>query len=314
MGFTMFELRRLRLLHELSLRGTIAEVAATLSYSPSTVSQQLALLEREAGVSLLEADGRRVRLTPEGRMLAEHAARALALDEAARASLAEHAGWEPVRLAAMPTAAETIVPTALTLLGERAPGLRVELSELPPEESLFELWARRFDLVIAEQYPGHTRERRDGVQHDLLGEDPIRLVLPPDEEPTALHELRDRAWVMEPEGTAARQWAVQQCRAAGFEPDVRFAAADLTAHVRLVASGHAVGMLPDLIWGEGSAGVTLAPLPGDPVREVFTAVRAVGRDADAIRIVHGALADAFASHRRPARSSSASRPAGTENR
>ncbi|WP_375163723.1 LysR family transcriptional regulator [Microbacterium sp.] len=292
----MFELRRLRLLHELSLRGTIAEVAASLSYSPSTVSQQLALLEREAGVALLEPDGRRVRLTPQGRLLAEHAARALELDESARSALAGHAGWEPVRLAAMPTAAETIVPAALTLLAERAPELRVELAELPPEESLFELWARRFDLVIAEQYPGHTRERRDGVVHELLGEDPIRLVLPPAERPVPLHELRDRAWVMEPEGTAARQWAVQQCRAAGFDPDVRFDAADLTAHVRLIAAGHAVGMLPDLIWGDRELEVVLAPLPGDPVREVFTAIRAVSR-SDGIRAVRGALADALASHR-----------------
>jgi len=294
----MFELRRLRLLHELALRGTIAEVAASLSYSPSTVSQQLSLLEREAGVALLEPDGRRVRLTPQGRMLAQHAARALELDEAARAELVGTPGWEPVRLSAMPTAAETIVPAALTLLAERAPELRVELAELPPEESLFELWARRFDLVIAEQYPGHTRELRDGVEHDLLGEDPIRIVLPPSEPATPLPELRDRAWVMEPEGTAARQWAVQQCRAAGFEPDVRFEAADLTAHVRLVASGHAVGMLPDLIWGDEPSPLTVAELPGSPVREVFTAVRAASRADESVSLVRTALREAFAAHRR----------------
>lgn len=296
----MFELRRLRLLHELALRGTIAEVAASLSYSPSTVSQQLSLLEREAGVALLEPDGRRVRLTPQGRMLAEHAARALELDEAARASLTAHTGWEPVRLSAMPTAAETIVPAALTLLAERAPGLRVELAELPPEESLFELWARRFDLVIAEQYPGHTRELRDGVEHDLLGEDPIRIVLPRSEHPAPLPELRERAWVMEPEGTAARQWAVQQCRAAGFEPDVRYEAADLTAHVRLVASGHAVGMLPDLIWGDEPSPLTVADLPGSPVREVFTAVRSSSRGDESVALVRTALRGAFTAHRRVA--------------
>ncbi|UWF77297.1 LysR family transcriptional regulator [Microbacterium neungamense] len=296
----MFELRRLRMLHELALRGTIAEVAANLSYSPSTVSQQLAILEREAGVPLLEPDGRRVRLTAHGRQLAAHAARALELDEAARAALSAHGGLEPVRMAAMPTAAQTIVPAALTLLAERMPALRVEVAELAPEDGLFELAARRFDLVIAEQYPGHTRERREGVKHELLGEDPIRLVLPPAEEPQPLAALRDRAWVMEPPGTAARQWAVQQCRAAGFEPDVRFEATDLTAHVRLVAAGHAVGMLPDLIWGDRRPEVTLAPLPGEPVREVFTAVRTVAREAGGIRAVRSALAEALASHRDPA--------------
>lgn len=62
----MFELRRLRLLHELALRGTLAAVAEALSFNPSTISQQLAQLEKDAGVPLLVADGRRVRLTEHG--------------------------------------------------------------------------------------------------------------------------------------------------------------------------------------------------------------------------------------------------------
>lgn len=297
----MLELRRLRLLHEFALRGTIAEVAANLSYSPSTVSQQLALLEREAGVTLLEPDGRRMRLTPQGRLLAEHATRALEADEAAREALTTGTGLETVRLSAMQTAAEAVVPPALTLLAARAPQLRVTMTEAPPEEGLFELAARRYDLVIAEQYPGHTRERRDGVEHTLLGHDPIRLVLPPDEPVAELASMRDRVWVMEPTGTASRQWAMQQCRAAGFEPDVRFEADDLVAHARLIAAGHAVGMLPDLVWNDTvwsaeHPPVTVAPLPGDPVREVFTAIRTASRDSDSIRIVREALADAFTAH------------------
>ncbi|WP_315549623.1 LysR family transcriptional regulator [Microbacterium aurum] len=78
----MFELRRLRLLHELAQRGTLAAVAEALSYSPSTISQQLAQLERDAGVPLLVPEGRRVRLTEHGAALAAHAARALEADEA----------------------------------------------------------------------------------------------------------------------------------------------------------------------------------------------------------------------------------------
>ncbi|GAA5146830.1 LysR family transcriptional regulator [Microbacterium pseudoresistens] len=294
----MFELRRLRLLREFALRGTIADVAAALSYSPSTVSQQLAQLEREAGVALLEPDGRRIRLTAQGRLLAEHAARALELDEAAQHALAEAGRREPVRISAMATAAETIVPDALTLLADRAPDLRVEMTEAPPEQGLFELTTRRFDLVIAEQYPGHTRERREGTEHLLIGADPLRLALPPTEAPAALGALRERAWVMEPPGSAVRQWAVQQCRAAGFEPDVRFEAEGLTAHLRLIAAGHAVGMLPDLLWGRAPVPVTLADLPGSPVREVFAAVRAVSGESPEIRLVREALVDAFADYRR----------------
>jgi len=293
----MFELRRLRLLHELTLRGTIADVAAALSYSPSTVSQQLAQLEREAGASLLEPDGRRVRLTAQGHLLAAHAARALELDEAARAELssAQHA-QTTVRIAVMPTAAETLVPIVLTLLAESAPDLRLEMVEMAPEEGLFELQARAFDLVVAEQYAGYTRELRGGIDRTLLGLDPVRLAVPPQSTARELRDLHDHAWAMEPRGAAVREWAVQQCRAAGFEPDVRFEATDLIAHARLVAAGHAAAMVPDLAWTGDRASVRLLDLPGSPVREIFAATRASSRDNAAIAAVLEALTEALAVH------------------
>ena len=161
----MFELRRLRLLHELALRGTLAAVAEALSYSPSTISQQLAQLEKDAGVPLLIPDGRRVRLTEHGVALAAHASRALELEEQIRGELESlQPGIAPVRVAVLQTAAQAILPSALTLLAEREPGLRVEIAEVPPEEGLFELSARGFDLVIAEQYPGHTRRAPLGAR------------------------------------------------------------------------------------------------------------------------------------------------------
>ncbi|WP_457100960.1 LysR family transcriptional regulator [Microbacterium sp. P5_E9] len=298
----MFELRRLRLLHELALRGTLAAVAEALSYSPSTISQQLAQLEKDAGVPLLVPDGRRVRLTAHGEALAAHAARALELEEQIRGELESlQTGIAPVRVAVLQTAAQAILPNALTLLAEREPTLRVEIAEVPPEEGLFELSARGFDLVIAEQYPGHTRPHRSGLQRETLGNDPIRLALPPHDPAAGLTALRDRAWVMEPAGTAARQWAVQQCRAAGFEPDVRFEIADLTAQVRLIAAGRAVGVLPDLVWADVEPPVRLVDLPEAPAREIFTAARRSSTARAGIRAVRAALADAFAARSRLAR-------------
>jgi len=291
----VLELRRLRLLHELALRGTLAAVAEALSYSPSTISQQLGLLEKEAGVALLAPDGRRVRLTEHGRVLAAHAARALDLDEQARGELESLSpGLAPVRVAVMQTATLALLPTALALLGERAAGLRVELVQLPPEQGLFELTARGVDLVVAEQYPGHTRAHVEGLEREVLGTDPIRLAVPPADSARALHELHERAWAMEPAGTAAREWAVQQCRAAGFEPDVRFELADLTAHARLVATGHAVAVLPDLLWAGSPAPVRLLDLPELPAREVFVSQRVASRDRAGIVEVRRALRDAFA--------------------
>lgn len=296
---SVFELRRLRLLHELALRGTLAAVAEALSYSPSTISQQLAQLEKDAGVPLLTADGRRVRLTEHGVALAAHAARALELEEQIRGELeALQPGIAPVRVAVLQTAAQAILPYALTLLAEREPALRVEIAEVPPEEGLFELSARGFDLVIAEQYPGHTRAHRTGLERETLGSDPIRLALPPDDPAASLGELAERPWVMEPAGTAARQWAVQQCRAAGFEPDIRFELADLTAQVRLITAGRAVGVLPDLVWADLDPPVRLLSLPGDPVREIFTAARRSSASRSGIRAVRAALGDAFAARGR----------------
>lgn len=298
----MFDLRRLRLLHELSVRGTLSAVAEALAYSPSTISQQLAQLERDAGVRLLEPDGRRVRLTAQGASLAAHAARMLAADEAARAELERmQPSLAPVRVALMQSAAHGLLPRALDALAETEPGLRVEVAELAPEEGLFEVAARGFDLTVAEQYPGHTREHREGLERSLLGRDAIRLAVASgadvstgDADGTVrLEDLRDRAWVMEPVGTAARQWATQQCRAAGFEPDVRFELADLTAHVRLVASGHAVGMIPDLVFAGERPPVALVDLPGEPRRDVFTAVRRGTADRPGVRAVRRALQTAY---------------------
>jgi DNA-binding transcriptional LysR family regulator len=290
----MFDLRRLRLLHELSVRGTLAAVAEALAYSPSTISQQLAQLEREAGVELLEPDGRRVRLTAQGQALAAHAARMLEADERVRSELERmQPSLAPVRVAAMQSAVHALVPRALATLARDEPSLRIEIAEVPPEEGLFELAARGFDLVVAEQYPGHTREHRDGLERRLLGHDRIRLATAPGMRGAGLADLATRPWVMEPVGTAARQWATQQCRAAGFEPDVRFELADLTAHVRLIAAGAAVGMLPELVFAGAAAPVHLAELPGSPRREIFTAMRRGSGARPGIRTVQDALQAAF---------------------
>ncbi|MRH28072.1 LysR family transcriptional regulator [Microbacterium sp. SYP-A9085] len=291
----MYDLRRLRMLHELSLRGTLAAVAEALAYSPSTISQQLALLEREAGVTLFEPDGRGVRMTAHGRLLAAHAGRALELDEQARGELERlQPGAAPVRVAVMQTAAQAILAPALSIVAAAEPTLRVEVAEVPPEEGLFELSARRFDLVIAEQYPGSSREHRADLDRVVVGRDPIRLAVAPTDAAGGLTDLAGRAWVMEPRGTAARRWAVDQCRAAGFEPDVRFEVADLTAQVRLITTGHAVGLLPDLVWSGAAPTARLLDLPEASHRELFTAARRTTADRTGIRTVRAALKQAFA--------------------
>ncbi len=291
----MLNLHRLRLLHELAQRGTLAAVAEALGYSPSTVSQQLSILEREAGAELLAPEGRRVRLTAHGVALAAAGAELLALEERTRVGLeVAQERLAPVRVAVFQTAAHAILPGALAALAASAPELRVEVAVVPPEEGLAEVAARTFDLALAEQYPGRSRPLDGGLRRELLGLDPIRLALPPGDPARGIADVADRAWVMEPAGTAARDWSEQQCRAAGFEPDVRFVAEDLTAHARLIASGLAVGILPGFALAGAGRDVDAVDLPGSPHREIFTAVRAATGERPALVALRGALAAAFA--------------------
>lgn len=287
----MLDLKRLRLLRELRIRGTIAAVAEALAYSPSSVSQQLSLLEAEAGVPLLVKVGRRVQLTAQADVLVEHTAVLLDRMELMQAeldsSVADVRGT--VRLAVFQSAALGIVPQALTILAAEHPALRVEITQREPENALFEVWARDFDLVIAEQYPGHSAPRQAELDRVRLCEDSLRLA-----GAASLAEAASRPWVMEPRGTASRHWAEQSCRTAGFEPDVRFETADLQAHIRLVESGHAVALLPDLVWAGRTPTVQLAELAGSPHREVFTSVRDTSGSRPAILAVRDVLERAVA--------------------
>ena len=245
----MLDLRRLRLLRELARRGTIAAVAEALSYSPSAVSQQLATLEKEAGVRLLEPAGRRVRLTAQADLLVTHTEILLEEMERAEAALARS-------------------------LHETVGTLRVEVTELDPELALPALIAGEFDLILGEEYPGFPLSRpRETERLDLLT-DELRLITPAGWSERSLPSLASRPFVMEPVGTTAWEWATAACRQAGFEPDVRYTSTDLQIHLRLVESGLAAALLPDL---SGAADdrhhVAAHRLNGRPRRQIFTTVR-----------------------------------------
>ncbi|MEU8798057.1 LysR family transcriptional regulator [Spirillospora sp. NPDC048819] len=297
----MLDLHRLRLLRELKHRGTLAAVAEALSYSPSSISQQLSVLEKEAGVPLLEPVGRRVRLTAQAEILVAHTEAVLERLERAEADLAASLrGITGVlRVAAFQTAALALVPDALSLLRDAHPRLRVEITQREPESALPGLLARDFDLVITEEYPGDPSPRPAGIEYAELGEDEMTLALPApaDRGPggAGLADLAGVPWVMEPGGTASRRWATRLCRAAGFEPDVRFESTDLLLHLRLAERGHAAALLPGLVWSGRPPTVPVVRLPeGERVRRLFTASRRGGGSHPAVRAFRDALAGGFA--------------------
>lgn len=294
----MLEIRRLVLLRELAVRGTIAAVADALNFSPSAVSQQLSQLEKEAGMPLLRKSGRGVQLTPQAEVLVDSVGEVLDTLERAEARLqASAAGVSGrVRVAVFQSAALALMPATLLAMATRFPEVRVEMVQREPEEALRETWARDFDMVIAEQYPAHAAPHHPGLDRRPLTTDAIRLALPALQaalRPVAsLEEARNMPWVMEPRGTASRHFAEQLCRSTGFEPDVRYETADLQAHIRLVESGNAVALIPDLVWAGRDTSCRLLDLPAKPRRTIFTAQRLSGAASPAARAFRETLEEA----------------------
>lgn len=295
----MLEMKRLRLLWELRKRGTITAVAAALNYSPGAVSQQLSILEAEAGTQLLRKSGRTLEFTASGEALVAEVEELLAGLERAEAALhrtgAEVTGT--IRVTTFQTAMLAIIPGALRRLRDSVPELRVEVIQFEPGAALQETWARGYDLVIAEEYPGHAREHFPGLEREPLLQDRIRLGLPRPgvgdprfAQVNSLIDAADLPWVMEPPGTETRHWAEQTCRLAGFEPDVRYVTSDMQSHLRFVEAGHAVALLPGLALVGESADIRFVDLNGAPARFIFTAARSSMAGHPALLAVRDSLA------------------------
>ena len=298
----MIELRRLRLLHELNRLGTLAAVADSLSLSPSSVSSQLSLLEKELGVQLLEKVGRGVRLTPTARGLIPHIDVMLDRLELIAIDLAS-LDAEPrgtVRVASFQTAMIDLIPTALHDLRSFS-HLRVEVTQLEPEEALPALATHDYDLVLGEEFPSFPAPTFPGVVREPLFRDRLQIALGPGlqiaradpSDPVELEALRNLPWIMEPRGTISHAWVLSLCRAAGFEPDIRYESHDMLVHVAMVRNGHAVALLSDLFTSRYRSDVQLHPLPGAS-RLIFAATRHAHASTPALRVIREALLRASA--------------------
>jgi DNA-binding transcriptional LysR family regulator len=294
------ELRRLRLLHELSRFGTVAAVADVLSYSPSSVSVQLAQLEREAGAKLLRRVGRNVELTPAGQRLARHAAQALAADEAIRAELAgmSDAPRGRLRMAFVQTPALALLPGVLDRLAANAPDLQIEVVQRETAPALDDLRARAVDLVVGVEYdPVPVPRHRDVDRRDLIHEDVLLALHPehpaaPKRGPVRLGACETAAWATGHVGTGLDAVVRNVCnRLGGFEPDVRHRSDDGLVLSALVASGRAVALLPALL-AAAMPQITARRLREERLqRTIFTATRATTSEAPAVLAVREALRD-----------------------
>jgi DNA-binding transcriptional LysR family regulator len=291
----MLDLRRLRLLSELSRRGTIAEVARVAGYTPSAISQALAQLEREAGTALLERDGRRVRLTPAAHGLVARTERALAELDAAEAELAaEHEAVRgEITIGAFPSAAAGLVVPAVAELTGRHPELVCSVREHEPKDGIQLLRSGALDMLVSERYEEVEPAPAGGLESTPLMNEPLLLVLPRADRrrsPVALETLADARWIAGLAGTQFAAALEQACRGAGFRPRIAHRADDALLFQALVAAGVGIGLLPALACA-GSDGVRFAEVaaPGPPRRHIDALTRSAAARRPALAATLEAL-------------------------
>jgi DNA-binding transcriptional LysR family regulator len=308
----MLDLRRLRLLRELHERGTIAAVADALQFTPSAVSQQLAMLERETGVPLLERAGRGVRLTDPALVLVGHAEALLAEAALAEADLAAAVGSVTGRgrIASFQSAALRIAIPAMAELARDAPELRCELIGGEPEDALPALALGDLDLVIGDEWQHAPWRMPPGLDRHELLLDPVVLAMPIGH-PAArrrrravpLAELAGAPWITGPPGLGWEEMTERLCRENGrFTPEIRHRMNDAVVAAALVADGLGVALIPGLALPEDDPRIAIRPIAGErPTR----AIHAVTRASDAARPSTQAL---LAAVRRAARARRAPSP------
>ena len=295
----MLDVRRLKVLHAVSEYGSVTAAAAALGYSAPAVSQQLAALEREAGVRLTERAGRGIGLTPAADILVAHASALLARLDAAEADIAalrdQVAGR--VTLAAFPSAAAGLVPGAWRVLRDAAPSVRLELEEMEPEESLPAVQRGDVDVAIAHEYDLLPRPLDPLFERRELLDDPVWLAVPEDyplDGPVPLSSLSGQPFLAPREATSCAEMIQRACARAGFVPRVVARASDFTVLLSLVAAGAGVTLVPGLAARRLPPRVRLVP-PAEPVtRRVFTVSRRSGDRKPAVRVVLDALSAAAA--------------------
>jgi DNA-binding transcriptional LysR family regulator len=275
----MLNATRLSIFREVIDRGSFSAAADALSYSQSAVSQAIATLEGELGVSLIERNRGGVRPTAAGAALVGHVGGILAQIETAETEIETIAAGRGGRLraASFPTAGATLMPQAIAAFRASHPGVEVTLAEGEPEEIAPRLRAGEFDLVLLFEFEGAGERLGAGMKRFELLEDPLHLALREDHplagrKKLALEDLREGSWVQTSASSPCARHVVRSCNAAGFEPRVSFESDDYQTVQGLVAAGVGVALIPQLALSTVRPEIRVRALhPNSPVRKVFAA-------------------------------------------
>ncbi|MGH3387993.1 MAG: LysR family transcriptional regulator [Actinomadura sp.] len=279
----MLDLRRLRLLCEFARRGSIAATAAALGYTPSAVSQQLAALERQAGMPLLDRTARSAELTDAGRRLVARAEEILTLIEAAEAELDAQSDVPSGRVVvtSFPTAAVAFAPALAHSLGVH-PGLTFVLRQTRPGDGMRQVRAGEVDIALVDDWSGRLPDHAPAtLQFFHLRRDPLVLVVPPGhpmadpDEPVDLQTLRAEPWLAAPPGEPSRDAVDRLFDLVGGSPPVPWEFEGLHTILSLVARGIGIAAIPALALEAGDPGVVVRQIPEcELAREVYAVTRA----------------------------------------
>ncbi|MEU9373020.1 LysR family transcriptional regulator [Streptomyces sp. NPDC048255] len=291
---TEWDIKKLRILRALAEQGTVTATAEALHMTPSAVSQQLTNLARQLGVTLLEAQGRRVRLTDAAHLVLRHAEAVFAQLERADAELAGYLAGDAgeVRIGAFSTAVPALVVPAVAALRRSHPRVEVRVRETEAAESYELLSAGAVDLALS--LAAHAPTARDPrFTRITLLEDPLDVALPPGH-PLAgarglrLADLSGDPWIYGGSGPWS-EIARGACEQAGFVPEQAHSASGWTAILAMVEAGMGVALVPRMVSSRAS-GVAVRVLAHDrPTRHVIAAVRRGAESAPALSHVLTAL-------------------------
>jgi DNA-binding transcriptional LysR family regulator len=277
----MLNLERLRVLHAVAATGSVAGAARALHVTTSAISQQMARLERETGQRLSERDGRGIRLTEAGLLLARSAGQLLARAEEAEAALARYSGQVTgaVAIAAFATAARGLLPGTLRDLRSRYHDLRVSLSEQEPHEAIPALSRGDLDIAIVQDWADDTLSVPSGLSRLDLLDDPFDAALPADHplatrESITIDELAADDWITWSTGQICHDWLTRALSAYGTQPRILHTASEHSTQLALVAAGLGTALIPRLGRDPAPARIRFVPLDPPPTRHIFTLWRA----------------------------------------
>jgi DNA-binding transcriptional LysR family regulator len=291
--------RRLRVWHAVVSTGSIKQAAIDLGYSSSAVSQQIAALQRETGTVLLEPDGRGVRPTPAGELLADHAAKIVAQLAQAEDELAAMREGQigMLRVGSFASAGSELLPRALASVKATLPQIEINLRSAERPDALTLLARGVIDLAVIETHSWVSEPEADGLLFEPLLTDHYRIVLPRGHHLARrrridLAELSTEPWIdLRCEVGCCRTATTRAFGQAGFHPAWVAEADDYWPAQGFVGAGLGLALIPALALGVIHANAIVRELsPGNlPTRDVLTVTRPAIRDTATVRAMIDAL-------------------------